>query len=75
MESYTASFVTPGLLAEELEPVAISWVGGRRSRDVELSGLQEPAWVRAACSSPTWGDRENASFCRELGNTLWDVLL
>lgn len=30
---------------------------------------------RAACSSPTWGDRENASFCRELGNTLWDVLL
>lgn len=35
MESYTASFVMPGLLAEEPEPVAISWVGGRRSRDVE----------------------------------------
>lgn len=42
MESYTASFVTPGLLAEEPEPVAISWVGGRRSKDVES---------RAACRS------------------------
>lgn len=54
MESYTDSFVTRGLLDKEPKPVAIIWVGGWRSSNVD--GSQEdggPAGV--GCTSPSMG--------------------